>query len=73
MPDGRILFAEKGGAIKVSNQDGQLQSTPLITLPTATNWARGLAGIEVDPEFEDNGYIYVSYVRADNIRTVVAS
>jgi len=66
LPDGRILFAEKGGAIKVAGENGQLQSTPLITLPTATDWARGLAAIEVDPDFEENGYIYVSYVRADN-------
>jgi VCBS repeat-containing protein len=66
LPDGRILFAEKGGAIKVANKDGQLQSTPLITLPTTTHWARGLAGIEVDPDYEENGYIYVSYVGADN-------
>ncbi len=66
LPDGRILFAEKGGAIKVANKDGQLQSTPLITLPTTTNWARGLAAIEVDPHYQDNGNIYVSYVRSDN-------
>jgi glucose/arabinose dehydrogenase len=65
LPDGRILYAEKGGAIKVS-KDGQLQSTPLITLPTNTFWAKGLAGLEVDPNFEDNGYIYVSYVRSDD-------
>ena len=66
LPDGRILFAEKGGAIKVANKDGQLRSTPLIALPTTTDWARGLAAIEVDPHYQDNGYIYVSYVRADN-------
>jgi VCBS repeat-containing protein len=66
LPDGRILFAEKGGAIKVSGKDGQLQSAPLTTLPTSTDWARGLAGIEVDPDFQTNGYVYVSYVRADN-------
>lgn len=66
LPGGRILFAAKGGAIKVANKDGQLQSTPLITLPTTTDWARGLAAIEVDPDFEANGYVYVSYVRADN-------
>ncbi|MBP1818386.1 PQQ-dependent sugar dehydrogenase [Mycobacterium sp. OAE908] len=65
LPDGRLLFAEKGGAIRVSN-GGQLQSTPLITLPTDTFWAKGLAGLEVDPDFENNGYIYVSYVRSDN-------
>ena len=66
LPDGRILLAEKGGAIKLVDQDGQLQSTPLITLPTMTTWARGLAGLEVDPDFEHNGHIYVSYIGADN-------
>jgi aldose sugar dehydrogenase len=66
LPDGRILIAEKGGAIKVSNEDGQLQSTPLVTLPTKTGWARGLTAVEVDPDYEQNGYIYVSYIRDDN-------
>jgi glucose/arabinose dehydrogenase len=66
LPDGRILFAEKGGAIKATNKDGQLQSTPLITLPSSTVWARGVNGIEVDPHYEQNGYIYVSYIRSDN-------
>jgi aldose sugar dehydrogenase len=66
LPDGRILFTEKGGAIKATNKDGQLQRTPLITLPTTTKWARGLVGVEVDPDYEQNGHIYVSYVRSDN-------
>jgi aldose sugar dehydrogenase len=66
LPDGRILFAEKGGAIKVSDQNGQLQSAPLITLPTNTVWARGLVAVEVDPKYEENGYIYASYVTSDN-------
>ena len=66
LPDGRILFAEKGGAIKATGKDGQLQSTPLITLPSSTVWARGVNGIEVDPDYEENGYIYVSYIRSDN-------
>lgn len=66
LPDGRILFAEKGGAIRVADQHGQLQSTPLITLPTKTTWARGLAALEVDPDYAENGHIYVSYIGADN-------
>ena len=61
LPDNRILIAEKGGAIKVYN-GSQLQSEPLITLPVSTAWARGVNGIEVDPEFADNGYVYVSYI-----------
>jgi VCBS repeat-containing protein len=66
LPDGRIVFAEKGGAIRVAGKDGQLQDTPLITLPTSTDWARGVAAIELDPDYEENGHIYVSYVRSDN-------
>lgn len=66
LPDGRILFAEKGGAIKVADKNGQLQSTPLITLPTDTVWARGLVAVEVDPQYQENGYIYASYVTSDN-------
>jgi VCBS repeat-containing protein len=66
LPDGRIVFAEKGGAIRVAGTDGQLQDTPLITLPTSTHWARGVAAIELDPDYEENGHIYVSYVRSDN-------
>jgi VCBS repeat-containing protein len=66
LPDGRIVFAEKGGAIRVAGTDGQLQDTPLITLPASTQWARGVAAIELDPDYEENGHIYVSYVRSDN-------
>ena len=25
-------------------------------------------GIEVDPDFNDNGYIYVSYIGSDNVQ-----
>lgn len=67
LPDGRILIAEKGGAIKV--YDGQLHDQPLITLavlPTDTDEERGLLGIEIDPDFEHNGYLYVSYTTAQN-------
>ena len=61
-PD-RILIAEKGGAIKVYN-GSEVQT--LTTLPVETYWARGINGIEVDPDFNTNGYIYVSYIRNDS-------
>ena len=67
LPDNRILIAEKGGAIKVYNGT-ELQSEPLITLPVSTVWARGVNGIEVDPDFAGNGYVYVSYIGDDNIQ-----
>ena len=64
-PD-RILFVEKGGAVKVYNGT-EMQETPVMTLPVATKWARGVNGVEVDPDFNSNGYVYVSYIGADNI------
>jgi aldose sugar dehydrogenase len=67
LPDGRILIAEKGGAIEVASADGQVQSTPLITLPVATVGAQGLNAIEVDPNYAQNGYIYASYIGADSL------
>ena len=38
----------------------------LAVLPTDTDEERGLLGIEVDPNFSQNGYLYVSYTTADN-------
>jgi glucose/arabinose dehydrogenase len=59
LPDGRILISEKGGAIKVF-ENNQLNSQPLITLvvlQTDTDEERGLLGIEPDPNFANNGYL----------------
>ncbi|MEU0495444.1 PQQ-dependent sugar dehydrogenase [Mycobacterium sp. NPDC006124] len=68
LPDGDILIAEKGGAIKLYH-DGHVHDDPVITLatlPTDTDEERGLLGIEIDPDFEHNGYIYASYTTAQN-------
>ncbi|MDB5186597.1 MAG: domain containing protein, partial [Candidatus Saccharibacteria bacterium] len=68
LPDGRILISEKGGAIKVY-ANNQISTQPLITLvvlQTDTNEERGLLGIEPDPNFASNGYLYVSYTTAAN-------
>jgi glucose/arabinose dehydrogenase len=64
LPDGRILITQKAGAIRVY-QNGALDPDPLLVLPTRTEGERGLLGIEVDPHFADNGYIYVAYTTTD--------
>ena len=63
LPDGRILIAQKGGAIQVANANGQLQSTLLITLPSDSTGTRGLLGIAVDPNFGTTGNNHVYAVR----------
>ncbi|MEH3143633.1 MAG: PQQ-dependent sugar dehydrogenase [Mycobacterium kyogaense] len=61
LPDGRILVAEKNGRIRIVDEDGDVQRRPLYRVPTLTQGERGLGGLTVDPDFEDNGYIYVAY------------
>jgi glucose/arabinose dehydrogenase len=61
LPDGRILFTEKGGAIKVANSSGTLQSTPVMTVPVDSGQGRGLLAVAVDPNYQTNGYIYAAY------------
>ena len=61
LPDGRILVAEKGGAIKVVAANGGVLPQPLITLSVNTVGERGVSGLAVDPQFATNGHIYVAY------------
>ncbi len=60
LPDGRIVVAEKGGAIRVV-ENGTVADDPLITLSVSALGERGVSGLEVDPNFADNGYLYVAY------------
>jgi glucose/arabinose dehydrogenase/regulation of enolase protein 1 (concanavalin A-like superfamily) len=64
-PDGDIVVAEKNGALQLV-ADGVIHEHPLIELATAGSDERGLLGLELDPDFAANGYVYVGYTAADN-------
>jgi glucose/arabinose dehydrogenase len=65
-PDGRVLIAEQTtGRVRIF-RDGVLLDEPWIEVPVS--YARetvlnelGLVGVEVDPRFDDNGYVYLYY------------
>ena len=64
-PDGRILYAEQlTGRIMVIGADGTVQGEPFAVIDTVEyiglDW--GLTGLAIDPEFEDNGYVYALYM-----------
>ena len=59
-PDGRILVTERPGRIRVI-RDAQLLEQPMAVLEVATVSEAGLMGIAVDPNFADNGHLYVCY------------
>jgi glucose/arabinose dehydrogenase len=75
-PDGRIFFTERPGRLRVINADGSLQAAPVITLgtPDAVPDFRavgegGLMGLELDPDFATNGYIYIAYTHGTTFPT----
>jgi glucose/arabinose dehydrogenase len=64
-PDGRLFFVEHWtGAIRVVSADGQLLPEPFATLSdVAAGIGWGLTGLAIDPEFEDNNFIYALYTK----------
>lgn len=63
LPDGRVLVAERDGVLRLSTPGGVTEPTSALDLRgrVATAGYRGLVAVEVDPEFEENGFVYVIY------------
>src|SRR6185436_178539 len=60
-PDGRLFIAEKGGTVRIY-KNNTLLPTPFITLTDVNTYTdRGLLGMALDPQFSQNGYVYLSY------------
>ncbi|MEM6451879.1 MAG: DUF4347 domain-containing protein [Cyanobacteria bacterium P01_D01_bin.105] len=60
--DGRIFVTEKAGRVKII-ENGQVTSTFIdINAEVNSYWDRGLMGVALDPDFENNGWVYLSYV-----------
>jgi glucose/arabinose dehydrogenase len=61
-PDGRLFFSEKDtGYIKVM-KDEKVNSKPFATISDYySNWEQGLLGLAIDPDFNNNHFIYLFY------------
>lgn len=64
-PDGRLFLAEKDGRVLIVEND-QLLPQPLLSIEVDNFNERGLSGLAVHPDFEDNGYLYVFYTVKDS-------
>ncbi|QBZ97292.1 PQQ-dependent sugar dehydrogenase [Flavobacterium sangjuense] len=73
--DARLFVVQQGGIIKIVNTNGTVNSTPFLTLTSATilsGGERGLLGLAFHPNYATNGYFYVNYTRAGDGATVIA-
>lgn len=61
LPNGNVLITERDGDLRLI-RDGQLVADPVAGVPdVATRGQGGLLDIELHPDFENNGWIYMSY------------
>ncbi len=73
-PDGRLFFAERGGAIKIARAG---KVTTFATVPTVTTERgggyseRGLLGLALSPSFATDHFVYAFYSRNDDSTQVV--
>lgn len=65
LPDGMVLITERQGALRLV-RDGELESLPMEGTPQVFAQGQGgLLDIALAPDFEDSGWIYLSYSSAD--------
>lgn len=60
-PDGRMFFTERTGRVRVF-ENGKLRPEPVFTVPDVDPTGEsGLMSIALDPQFNTNHYVYLSY------------
>ncbi|MFP3874885.1 MAG: PQQ-dependent sugar dehydrogenase [Thiohalophilus sp.] len=66
LPDGEVLITERAGRLRIF-RDGKLLSEPVSGLPDIHPTGQGgLLDLALHPEFEDNRWLYMSYVAKHN-------
>ncbi|MGB1285541.1 MAG: PQQ-dependent sugar dehydrogenase [Aggregatilineales bacterium] len=69
LPDGRLLYNEKTtGNVRLVNADGTSQLDPVLNLNTDALQERGMLGITIDPDFENNNLVYVVHTAIGTAR-----
>ena len=71
LPDGRMLVVEKGGVVHIVEDPTVGGSDTSVVLDigaiTLNDSERGLLAVEVDPNFEDNGYVYFYHTMFEDV------
>ncbi len=68
LPDGRALVTERPGRVRLLGADGRLRDEPLARVDVSAQGEGGLLGLALDPEFEDNRFVYLFFTTADGMR-----
>lgn len=67
LPTGEILFTERPGRVRMIDKNGNLLASPVATIVEVKHIGEGgLLGIEIHPNFENNGFVYLYYTYGEN-------
>ncbi|MCC5977525.1 MAG: PQQ-dependent sugar dehydrogenase [Salinarimonas sp.] len=61
LPDGAMLVTERPGAIRLVTRDGRVSDPLAGTPPVAAVNQAGMLDIALDPDFDENGLVYMAY------------
>ena len=61
LPDGRMLVTEKAGTLRLVERDGKISSPLSGVPPVAASGQGGLLDVALDPNFDSNRLVYLSY------------
>ncbi|MCG6121382.1 MAG: PQQ-dependent sugar dehydrogenase [Microvirga sp.] len=64
LPDGAMLVTERAGRLRVVTPDGALSQPISGTPAVAASGQGGLLDVALDPDFADNGLIYLAFAEA---------
>ncbi|WP_440900441.1 PQQ-dependent sugar dehydrogenase, partial [Actinosynnema sp.] len=60
LPDSRVLHTTRAGEVRLHDPENGLTTTA-AQLPVYLHDEEGLQSIAIDPDFEDNGWVYLYY------------
>ncbi len=73
-PKGELLYTEKStGNVRLVDADGRRQHAPVLTLAVNALQERGMQNITLDPDYENNGYVWVFYTAAGTAKAFPAN
>jgi glucose/arabinose dehydrogenase len=71
LPDGRALVTERPGRVHLLSADLELRREPLAEIDRVEEIGEGgLLGLAIDPEFEENRFVYIYRTTADGNEVV---
>ena len=59
LPDGRALVTERPGRVRLLSPELELEPDPIAEIDVAAVGEGGLLGVAVDPDFEENSFVYL--------------